>query len=667
MVKILPITFKYIPTIQSAPLQSVQDNKSYSSPIASGMELAFCGNSIPKLYSVDLSPATNMTGIHCPCCGVQTINENTFQKILNEADRVETTKQFVSLLKEYDDYIPTYMREVLTLDDETMKELEDRPVVEYVSLCREKAYAARHDSLHYAKEFMYKHSQTMPDGHGKQFIENISEFFDPTDESPTNFYSIFGKVLTCPDVDSTTKSYLTQKILPSVNDGFLACRCFLINDYKHLPQNELARLLVNNIFENSKSTLTKIQNQERYAQASNNEVIVCNSCSKNAPAKTFMNFNLVQNPAVSKLYMLSYLGDISKAMGEGKLETNKFYFNNFAFYVGKLSRGQIELSNVEIDRIHNLRTMIKRREPFAPIEQTKIDIPCACCSSTMLPHAKRLNIQADLFKANSLSDYANVLKKYDKYVGHYAADYRDIFLNIVNQNPNISMEDFLIEFDKKVEKFAKYEVILALEDFDDSIEYLKSEGTPEQLKLATTIRERMHKYIASGMFADYNYTNLLRNVLGDIDLDCPECSKGVYVLLDDMKKVAYKTTLVRQNNTYENADKDPVFTILFNLFKSDVATADYLVAAKKGGKSTKDNIVGLCKGCNSLKNNKGVAAWYAQNLNVRKNFHKHLDVVDAMAKDKLIEGYDGWAREIADKMYELTHSRYDIRWRYKKD
>ena len=224
-----------------------------------------------------------------------------------------------------------------------------------------------------------------------------------------------------------------------------------------------------------------------------------------------------------------------KIMGS---KQDKFYFNNFAFYVGKLSRGQIELSNVEIDRIHTLRAMIKRREPFAPIEQTKIDVPCACCSSTMLPHAKRLNIQADLFKANSLSDYANLLKKYDKFVGHYAADYRDIFLNIVNQNPNISMEDFLIEFDKKVEKFAKYEVILALEDFDDSIEYLKSEGTPEQLKLATTIRERMHKYIASGMFADYNYTNLLRNVLGDIDLDCPECSKGVYVLLDDMKKVA---------------------------------------------------------------------------------------------------------------------------------
>ena len=84
-------------------------------------------------------------------------------------------------------------------------------------------------------------------------------------------------------------------------------------------------------------------------------------------------------------------------------------------------------------------------------------------------------------------------------------------------------------------------------------------------------------------------------------------------------------------------------------------------------KNTKDNLIGMCKGCNTLRNNKGVSAWYAQNINVRKNFHKHLEVVDAMAKEGVIEGYDGWARSIADTMYKLTNHRYDIRHKFKKD
>ena len=70
---------------------------------------------------------------------------------------------------------------------------------------------------------------------------------------------------------------------------------------------------------------------------------------------------------------------------------------------------------------------------------------------------------------------------------------------------------------------------------------------------------------------------------------------------------------------------------------------------------------------NNLKSNKSVEAWYSQVLSVRKNFRTQLHVINEMAKEGIIEGYDDWAASIAQSMYELTRERYDIRWRYKKD
>ena len=105
---------------------------------------------------------------------------------------------------------------------------------------------------------------------------------------------------------------------------------------------------------------------------------------------------------------------------------------------------------------------------------------------------------------------------------------------------------------------------------------------------------------------------------------------------------------------------------MFNFFKTDVATGDFLLASKKGGKGLKENLIGLCKGCNNMKSNKGVEAWYTQVLSVRKNFRKQLHVIDEMAKSGKIEGYDDWAKSISNAMYTLTRGRYDIRDEFDK-
>lgn len=663
MVKILPISTKlYSYTVNQ---QHLQNNNTPSTALptqSERVELSFCGDIHPNLRSVDLSPALNSDGVHCPVCGVQTLSEDSLNKLLSRAEKLNNAGELIELLNEYENYIPSHMRDVLVLDSEKFKNPYEMPIDVYHKRCRKNAFAKLCTRIVDIKDYLSVYSESLPNGVEKDIIDEVNRGIKL---SGLPSRACIGRFFNSESVDFEAKQYVGHVLLPSLNSASSCFSCFVEN-INGLSQGELAKAFINNIFSNSQLKVVKVQSGETFINSPNNSVLVCSSCADKSPAKMFMNFHTIKNPALAKSNLVAYLGDVAKLMGEGTLFPNRFYFNNFVFYISKLSKGEIEFSETEVNRLHNLRSMVAKRENFAPIEQTKVDVPCPDCGSIMLPHAIRLNIQRDLLVANDLQDYFEVLKKYDKYIGSHATDSRNIFYNIISENPEISMEDFLEIFNQRIERIAKGDTYLALDEFKKSIDYVRAEGTREQLDTILYVKEQLENYLEKGWFKDYNYTNLLNNVV-DIDLDSPDCSKGIYMLLNNMKSIAYKMSLVQPVSTYDNQDKDPVYTILFNLFKSDVATADYLVAAKKGGKNTKDNLIGMCKGCNTLKNNKGVSAWYAQNINVRKNFHKHLEVVDAMAKDGVIEGYNGWARSIADTMYKLTNHKYDIRHKFKKD
>ena len=78
-----------------------------------------------------------------------------------------------------------------------------------------------------------------------------------------------------------------------------------------------------------------------------------------------------------------------------------------------------------------------------------------------------------------------------------------------------------------------------------------------------------------------------------------------------------------------------------------MATADHLVPLSSGGKASKDNLIGLCKSCNSIvKSRKNVHSWYVQNYNVRYNLLKQMKVIDNMANsDEIIWGSLAGAKE----------------------
>ena len=142
--------------------------------------------------------------------------------------------------------------------------------------------------------------------------------------------------------------------------------------------------------------------------------------------------------------------------------------------------------------------------------------------------------------------------------------------------------------------------------------------------------------------------------------------KAVSTLLRQLRIISYKHSLANPGGDNYQNNKNKVNYITYNLLMSDLATADHFVAQDRGGKGSKYNLIALCKGCNKIKSNKSVIAWYDQHPGVKKNLINQMVIIDGMSKDGYLEDYDDWAIEIAEKLYDETQGLLDYREKFKE-
>ncbi len=627
------------------------------------INISFAGDVPTNIFNVD--QAKNISGIHCPVCGVKMFTENEYKNLLQESETISTPKELANLLLAYKDYVPSNMRKMLEDIDNTANS-SNTDMHDFYFKLRSVANNRFHKRVFYASSKLKGFAEPLRDEVKSDVLTAADKMLKV--KSYNDFKNIFVELYQNPNLTQSEKNSYTRNILHDVKSAGIFLGVFSFPASQMTP-NELAKTLITRIFSKSLIESSTIQNNDCFGDLRNNSVLLCSKCHRNKPEHTFVDFKniKVQSLPYIKDNFNTYLSDIAALMGKRELDYDPMYFNDFCFYVNKLSGSRIVFDEVALTRLKNLRYLSTRRDRFEPAEQTEVDIPCAGCGSIMLPHANRRLIRHDLQNSKTPKEYLDVLNKYNKYIGAYSIDLYKIFKLIVEQNPTITIEEFLPLFEHKVNKLSDVQIDNALLEFERNKEYFLKNGTPEQKEYLLKFDSQLYSTLESGRFSDYKFIDIFESITSGIDLNAYKMPKAIYVLLDDFRKIAHINSISRYSELDAKCDKDPVETIAFNMFKSDVFTIDHLVSMAKGGSRTKDNLIGLCKFCNTLKSEKGVRAWYVENFEVRKNFHKHLLVIDDMAKKGLISDFDTWARDVAEKMYELTYGKYDIRHLFKND
>ena len=649
--KILPINYSlnisnYLPLknrqIQTKQVEILPQDK---------FELSFKGE------SAYLDEAKNISGIHCPTCGAKMLSQEAYDALVERAGRVESAQDFVELLKDYKDFVPRNMRNILRGVDNPGSFAGKSFREFYVDASKNATYRHRRH-INIANAYLLKLSEDLPDEDKLKLQEAISNI-SPVEKSYFYREKLYPLIKSFGILNDLDQFLATKSAFAYVRNSCDYRGIFRIAGADDMNTQDLSKEVARRLFSHSLVTHAKISDTlpEDWV---NNEVLMCKRCESVSSKNIFLNHGLFTDVEF-ETNLRTYLTDIAHLMGENKLPMNKSYISNMCNIVTSVSKKQIILTNDDVKDIMRVSYIAARHEAFEPAIQNKVDVPCAGCGSDMLSHDKKKEIDKALLHCRKPKDYIDVLVRYDKYLGEYSRGIADIMQNIYTKSPCITEEELYNKTLKNVDLVLESEAYDALRKYAKGRSYLIYNGTNKQLSVMNELYKRVEKYISDGHFKDYNYKKLAEICLDGIDLD-NDCTKSTYIFLEDLKKVAYKYSLTQPNFISIRSEQKLLHTIVFNLFKSDVMTADHLDAMALGGDNSKYNIVGLCKGCNTLKGRKSINSWFSQILNVRKNFDRHLMFVDQMAKDGIITGFDDWAFNIAQKVYDATHKKFDMRY-----
>lgn len=646
--RILPINYNLF--IQS-PAQNIQRTPlvNLNSLSRDTFEISFKG---------DLSyieQAKEFNGIHCPICGHAMFSEKEFQELLKKAEQVETAQDFNNLVHEYQEFVPSGMGKILR----TFDNLENMNFLEFFSKHSKGAHLKHKTLMEKSNNYLLEFFKTQPEENQKElqgFINTIK---------PTNSSYTYGQKLLpiLKNLDISQQEYFNL-----LNNSFLTLQkssnylyVFKIPEIESKTPSEISKIMVYRIFSKSLMHLDKIS-RSMDLDNPNNEILTCESCHGRSKGKTFINQTALENPELKNNIKL-YIQDISVRMGQKNLATNAPYITYLCNFINRISNNEnLKFSQDEIKIIKKLNFIASRHNDFKPISQTKTDIPCAGCGSTLLPHEIKQQIEQELSERSSIKSYIRILKKYDKFIGAYARDNANLFIEIAENNPNISKEKLLELLQKEADKKTDIELNEIIKQMSKARTFITRRYCLAELENYDNIKNSIYKYIKNNSFKpDYNYMRFIDNALKDYDLD-KNTPAIVFTFLNKIKIACHKNSIIRLNEMDKLKDKNPIQTIIHKMFNSDLATADHLVAMTKGGEKDTDNIIGLCKSCNKIvKGGKHVYSWFIQNPDVKTNLLAQLKVINSMAKSKEIEGYDDWAKNIAEQMYKLTYNKYDVR------
>lgn len=617
-------------------------------------QLSFNGIFESSTTPVNLEQAKEYSTIHCPHCGIKMLSKSKHEQLIQQALNAKNGKEFLRILNENREFISIKYERIFE-DIEKIPNYEKLSIPELRNKLNEFAIETKRKEIFDAKNFMTEYAKKFPIDKCKKALNTLKNLH--TKQNYILQKGIIEQYIRDLELSDTETKNVKSKVLKKILYADSYFRVFNSSKLQQISEKEYGAFMVKRLFYPSLSKIVPIIKYPLYENLPNNKVLICNDCFPNQSKHVFWKYNNSRN---FKNNVRQYLTDISYLMGNKEMDYSNDYVKAFTYIVNKITKNDIIFTPDEIKAIRNVSRISGRHEGFAPIEQTEVDIPCAECGSIMLPHKKRKQIESEMKKCNTPYEYAQVLIKYYKYIGKHHRTLAKIFLNIIDDNPNISKEDFIKEFCNQEYNYTKSSFERAFRNFREERSFVENYRSAGQLESYDIFAERIEQYLNEGKFENFEINQMLRECMPGIDFKNNPV-RPVYLLIRNLKNIAYKHQCTGTTTTKSFDDKDGVYTILFHLFSYNVATADHLVAEQKGGEGDKYNLIGLCKNCNRTKAQKKVKNWLSEDKKTIMNLKKQLYVIDGMAKSGMLEGYNDWAKNIARKVFQLTDGWYDLR------
>lgn len=602
----------------------------------------------------------NLKNIHCPCCGTKMITEEEFQKILREAENIETTEDFVSILKNNIEYVNKRFAGTVNIIIKIAKNNPDIPISGIVAMAKAGTNKNLDNVIKSQAEFIKNYPCENISESDMEIMKEYSDRLLKMQEERKNGDLKIRQNEILKDTILRMESPEKHTIYQNLRTSFVKAyekRAVLSNLDANGKSPEYN--LISNIFSQSVSKLNTIS---PYGESNSivNKILLCGKCTHQKEGSMK---KIIKNPDNEQLENYNrYLEDIASEILSEKTDITASYVINLNSKMKRLSRGNLYIKNAP--SISNLKhdNFVKITESINSFNLTEIDgIPCAGCGKDTITHAKKLEIFEQINNTETNRELVEILKANENIIREKFMPITKEFIRLVEENPNITDEELI----SNLQHFTSEHIKSTLAS---NIQYVKYVLNNKPLNISDrkilneyikTVNEYFIKQPENGKFNWYKYKAFLDKTVNKM-----ECHYKRYIydkLKYDIKDELSEEYAVYPVDTVVEKLNSPTKVIVQNIIRESVATKDHVIAKKKAGTNDKENLIVLCKCCNQSKGSADFYNWLMRNKYAEKNLSNYFRAINEKIKNGEIEPeYKDYLKELQINLFEISKGQFDV-------
>lgn len=599
----------------------------------------------------------NLSGVHCPSCGTVMLNKSEYENLLKQAKNVKNPLEFVNFLNENNKHInPTYNHLIKTFNKLT----EQNPDLSFndllaitKSIANKRILNHINNDIETLNKLIEKNELSEND---KQLvllcITQLNDFknCDKKDISYIKYKEILQNTILKTEYEKKFDFYLNAK------EKFkqkLSERHILNYANNHETSEEKAYELIKNIFEGSISKYQEINKFNKNPNANFSKILLCQNCQQHDATIN----NMLHADNAKKENYNQYIDDIAEKTVNEEISDIRYPITLNGF-VSKISRKN--LNRESSPSLKKLRTKIFYQSNPQDFDLTTVEgIPCACCGKPTITHKKRLEIFEQIEQVNSREEYLKIIEENKEFI-------RKRYIPIINYlesllSTNLSDEEIIDELRRFGASYLNHKLQQNVDYMNHIIDI--SKHSPDNSKYIKQYIEAVNKEFlnlpSDNQFPYKKYNQLINDTIRCMDGK----TKHKYI---ERLKFSIKNIFVANHvlypppRIYDKFDS-PLKIIIQDTFKSSVATKDHFVAKHNSGSNDKENLIVLCKSCNSYKSDSKTNSWLRRTPEFKQNIQKQIDFIqDKINNGELDSSNIEYLSNLQKNLYFITNGDVEI-------
>lgn len=598
-----------------------------------------------------------LDGIHCPCCGEETLSAQKASEIIKAAAKAKTLQQYSKVFNDNSEYFHSKFHPFIRSLNRLNENCPEKSISDAIKILRNGSSKlilnTMHDQANYLKKLDESPEFSKSD---KEKIKLFADYLSARDRLPKKdeYNEILGKTLCQLESDKR------KDILIKVNNRIISaynCRGALSYNpelNKDLPERAS---IVKTMLSYSQSNLAKLYNNKPDNLRFNN-IILCKECHNR-----YKTFNYIINSPQAEENINHYVEDIANAINNNRLGTehNKYLYD-FISAVNSFNAPNLNIKRNVVSGIVQSKIFSERKRDYM-FEQYS-GVPCASCGTITINHDEKMALYNEIKNCENTYELYNLVRL-NKH--HIVPKYKKIFARfekLLNENPNITEDEIM----KQLQIDCKKDINKYMNNICTKIEHVVESGDYSFVEKAVindfiySVKENFINVPYNKEFRYDDFSKLTDSTLGK--LHHPDKVKLVSIAKDKLKEIYMQDYIVHPPDAIVNTTGSKVKAIFQNIFKMSIITADHMDALDLGGANEYYNKIGLCKDCNHEKGRSTMKYWAQKHPEINRNLPKHLKYISEIIKREKIKEMYNYPEQAAKQAIHLGKGKIHIQTDY---